>query len=191
MTGVWKLIGIAQLLVDHWRRDIKLPVLVARYRLGPGLGTEMVVRLPTQIHLETPHRPPAPPVSKLSQIRRKVLVVDDNKDAAQTLARLLKLNGHDTHQAYDGLEAVSAPERIQPDAVLIDLGLPKLNGFEVCRQIRQQPWGKTMLLVALTGWGQEEDRRRSEQTGFDRHLVKPVDLNELTQLLADCKINQG
>ncbi len=96
----------------------------------------------------------------------------------------LKLTGNETHTAYDGLEAVEAAATFQPDVVLLDIGLPKLNGYEAARRIRQQPWGKSMVLVALTGWGQEEDKRKSSEAGFNGHLVKPVDFDDLMKLLA-------
>jgi CheY-like chemotaxis protein len=86
------------------------------------------------------------------------LIVDDNEDGAESLALLLRLAGHETQQAHDGVEAVEAAERFRPNAVLLDIGLPKMNGYEACRRIRTKPWGKDMVLVALTGWGQEEDR---------------------------------
>ena len=110
--------------------------------------------------------------------------VDDNRDAATSLAELLEFTGHETRVAHDGLEAVQTAENFRPDVVLLDIGLPKLNGFEAARMIRQQPWGKDMMLVALTGWGQEEDRRMSSAAGFDAHLVKPADPVALTELLA-------
>ena len=97
---------------------------------------------------------------------------------------LLQLSGHETHVAHDGVEAIEAAERLRPDAVLLDIGLPGLNGYEVCRRIREQPWGKDLMLVALTGWGQEEDRQRSQEAGFDTHMVKPVDHDALLKLLA-------
>jgi CheY-like chemotaxis protein/anti-sigma regulatory factor (Ser/Thr protein kinase) len=150
---------------------------------GLGRGSEFVVRLPIL---------PAEPMPLSSSTRdasrpgsgRRILIVDDNEDGALSLAMLLKLEGHETHTAHDGLEAVAAAERIRPDAVLLDIGLPGLNGYEVCRRIRQQPWGKDIVLVALTGWGQEEDRHRSTAAGFDTHLVKPVDHDALAELLA-------
>ena len=126
-----------------------------------------------------PERVPAEPVQS-----RRILVVDDNRDAATSLAELLKLTGYETRIAHDGLEAVQAAQSFRPDVVLVDIGLPKLNGFEAARMIRQQPWGKDMMLVALTGWGQEEDRRMSSEAGFDTHLVKPADPVALTELLA-------
>jgi len=111
-------------------------------------------------------------------------VVDDNEDAAGSLAMLLELAGYQTLQAHDGVEAIEAAEHFRPDAVLLDVGLPRMNGYEVCRCIREQEWGKDVILVALTGWGQEADRRRSEEAGFDAHMVKPPDQETLKKLLA-------
>ena len=97
--------------------------------------------------------------------RRRILVVDDNRDAPATLAKLLGLSGHEVHTAHDGLEAVSVARRVQPDIVLLDIGLPKLNGYDAARRIREQEGEGGVLLVALTGWGQPEDRRRGEEAG--------------------------
>jgi CheY-like chemotaxis protein len=119
--------------------------------------------------------------------RRRVLVVDDNPDGAESLALLLRHQGHEAHTVRDGQEALEAAERLRPDVVLLDLGLPVLNGYEVCRRLRQQSWGENVLLVAVTGWGQEEDRRRSREAGFDAHVVKPVDPAALMQLFASGK----
>jgi PAS domain S-box-containing protein len=150
---------------------------------GPGQGSEFVVRLP--ILLERPEAGiPPPPPSRPPALSLRILVVDDNQDSAESLALLLRLTGHETELAYDGLAAVEAAERFQPDVVLLDIGLPKLNGFDACRRIREQPWGKRMVVVALTGWGQDEDRRKSKDAGFDSHLVKPVDHAALIELLA-------
>jgi DNA-binding response OmpR family regulator len=113
-----------------------------------------------------------------------VLVVDDNRDAAASLAMMLSLRGHDTRTAHDGLEALELAEAFRPEVILLDIGLPKLNGYDTCRRIREQPWGKGMCIVAVTGWGQEDDRRRSQEAGFDEHMVKPVDVAALEQLLA-------
>ena len=117
---------------------------------------------------------------------RRILLVDDNRDAAETLAMLLELTGHETHIAYDGLEAVETAAKVKPDLVLLDIGLPKMNGYEVARRIRERPWGKNLVLVALTGWGQDEDRLKSREAGFDGHILKPVDPEALTRLLAEC-----
>ena len=116
----------------------------------------------------------------------RILVVDDNRDSAGSLAMLLRLTGNEVHTAHDGLEAVEAAEVFRPDVVLLDIGLPKLNGYEAGRRIREQQ-GKGVVLIALTGWGQEEDRRRSKEAGFDYHMTKPVELDDLQKLLAGLK----
>lgn len=155
---------------------------VEAFSAGLGQGSRFVVRL--KMFTETPAvaTPDTPPQVSPSTARR-ILVVDDNLDGASSLAMLLKISGHETHLAHDGLAAVEAAERLQPDIVLLDIGLPKLNGFEACRRIREQPGSSGRILVALTGWGQEEDRRKSQEAGFDYHLVKPVDFGELSALL--------
>jgi CheY-like chemotaxis protein len=116
---------------------------------------------------------------------RKILIVDDNRDAASSLAMLLELSGNRTESAFDGLGAIEAAARFQPDVILLDIGLPGLNGYEVARRMRAEPWGKKLKLVAVTGWGQAEDRERSREAGFDAHLVKPIDHAALMKLLAD------
>ena len=154
---------------------------------GLGHGSEFVVHLPAVSSVagvsellseETVSEPAAPALPHC------ILVVDDNEDAAEWLATLLNLRGHETHVAHDGIEAIQAAERILPDVVLLDIGLPRMDGYEVCRRIREQPWGKDMVLVALTGWGQEEDRQKSREAGFDWHLIKPVDDEIIMNLLA-------
>jgi CheY-like chemotaxis protein len=97
---------------------------------------------------------------------------------------LLSLTGNETHTAHDGATAIDAAERHRPEVVLLDIGLPVLNGYEVCRRIRERPWGTEIVLIALTGWGQEDDRRKSREAGFDGHLVKPVDYAALVALLS-------
>ncbi len=158
---------------------------------GTGRGSEFVVNLPlpsetwlaAQGETGNPQTLAAgnAPVAPV----RRILVVDDNRDAATSLARLLQLSGNTTHTAFDGLEAVQAAATHQPDVVLLDIGLPHLNGYEACRRIREQPWGKHMALVALTGWGQEDDRQKSKDAGFNAHLVKPVEYAALTTLLGE------
>lgn len=115
---------------------------------------------------------------------RRILVVDDNRDSADSLSLLLQHLGHEVATAYDGLEAVSVAEEFCPDVVLLDIGLPRLDGYGVARRIRAEPWGKDMLLIASTGWGQDSDRARTKAAGFDHHLVKPVDLDTLTELFS-------
>jgi signal transduction histidine kinase len=153
---------------------------------GPGQGTEFLIRLP--LLLETTHAAngeksttatgDAPPV------RRRILVADDNADALETLATVLELGGHEVFSAANGSLALESAERHLPEVALLDIGMPLLDGYEVARRIRAQAWGKRITLVALTGWGQDSDRRRSQEAGFDSHLVKPLDLDKLTQLLA-------
>ncbi|MFP5287775.1 MAG: response regulator, partial [Thermoanaerobaculia bacterium] len=113
----------------------------------------------------------------------RVLVVDDNEDSANSLAVLLELDGNEVETAYDGAEAVEKAEAFRPDVVILDIGLPKMNGYDACRALRARPWARDTVIVALTGWGQEEDRRKSSEAGFDRHLVKPVDPAALFDLL--------
>ena len=153
---------------------------------GLGRGSEFVVHLPLAI--EAPKPVPAPAIQEAPTAvpRRvlRVLIVDDNEDGAEALAMLLESAGHETHKAYDGFEAIEAARRLSPDAVLLDIGLPGLNGYEVCRRIRSEPWGRDLVLVALTGWSQEEDRQQSREAGFHSHLVKPVDPDALLEFLA-------
>jgi len=152
---------------------------------GPGTGSKFIMRLPVVTSLAGVQEEPdkAESIDRLSHHR--ILVVDDNRDSAMSLAMLLKAIGNETHVVHDGLEALEAAEQLRPDVVLLDLGLPKLNGFEVARRIREQPWGERLVLVALTGWGQEEDRRKSKEAGFDGHMVKPVEHSALIRLLTD------
>jgi CheY-like chemotaxis protein len=174
-------LGIGLTLV---RRLVELHggTVVAR-SAGLGLGSEFTVRLP--ILSERPVSQPPPEAPRTEMIpRRRILVVDDNRDAAESLATLLGLTGHETRVAHDGSEAVEAAEAFRPDVVLLDIGLPKMSGHDAARCIRERPWGKGMVLVALTGWGQEHDRRRSQEVGFDHHLVKPVDPAALMRLIA-------
>jgi DNA-binding response OmpR family regulator len=113
---------------------------------------------------------------------RRVLVVDDNQDAADSLAMLLTSQGDEVRTAYDGAEAVDADARFEPDIVLLDIGLPKLSGYDVARDIRRRR-GTAALIVAITGWGQEEDRQRSRDAGFDHHFTKPVDIDRLLAVI--------
>jgi signal transduction histidine kinase/ActR/RegA family two-component response regulator len=152
---------------------------------GLGQGSEFVVRLP--IAPEAPPTPSAgPPLKELANPTvRRILIVDDNRDAAESLAMLLKLTGHETHIAHDGLEAVETAAQVSPDLILLDIGLPKINGYEAARRIRNLPGGQSMVLVAVTGWAQDEDRQKSRESGFDGHMIKPVRADLLTSLLAE------
>jgi signal transduction histidine kinase len=153
---------------------------------GPGKGSEFTVRLPVSVEA-TSHAPPLPKAERekaVAPATLRVLVVDDNKDAADSLSTLLNIGGMEVRTAYDGLDAVEAAEAFNPDVVFLDIGLPQLSGYDVAHRIREQPWGRDMVLVAMTGWGREEDRRRSEDAGFNVHVVKPVDSVALKELLA-------
>jgi CheY-like chemotaxis protein len=152
---------------------------------GVGQGSEFVVRLPIAVEADVSPLPPMATAS-VATTPLRILIVDDNRDSADMLAMLLKLNGHQTLTAHDGLAAVDAATLLDPDVILLDIGLPGLNGYEVARRIReQQRQGRRPLLVALTGWGQGEDRRRSKEAGFDTHMVKPVDERVLRRLLTE------
>ena len=150
---------------------------------GEGHGSEFVVRLPIVVTVSAAVTPRST-ASNEALTSRRILVVDDNEDSAASLATLLKMTGNETFTAHDGVDALEAIEARRPDVVLLDIGLPRLNGRDVCRRIRQQPWGRKVVVVALTGWGQEEDQRRSLEAGFDGHLVKPVDYAKLIALLS-------
>ncbi len=150
---------------------------------GPGQGSAFTIRLPV---LESIQQTATVRGEDriAATVQRRILVVEDNEDSAMSLGMMLKLMGHEIHIAHDGLAAVAAAEQFRPDLILLDIGLPKLNGYDACFRIRQQPWSSGMAIVALTGWGQEEDRRRSKEAGFDQHLVKPVQPADLEKLLA-------
>ncbi len=148
---------------------------------GRGQGSEFVVRLPA-VHAGQPER--SPPSSAPSTAPRSILVVEDNRDTADSLAMLLGMEGHEVVVAHDGDEGLRKAEALRPDAILLDIGLPGISGTEVCRSIRARPWGGEPVIVALTGWGQEQDHQRSREAGFDAHLVKPVDHAEVFALLA-------
>jgi CheY-like chemotaxis protein len=154
---------------------------------GPGQGSEFVVRLPILVEPGGAASPGPSADAQAPAAARRILVVDDNPDTVASLAILLEQSGNEIQTAADGLEAVVMAETFRPDIVLLDLGLPKLNGYDAARRIREQPWGKAMLLVAMTGWGQPEARRKSAEAGFDIHLVKPVGQDALLKLLVPGK----
>jgi PAS domain S-box-containing protein len=150
---------------------------------GVGLGSEFVVRIPA-LDAQKAGKNESLDSAEGHGSRRKILVVDDNEDAAESLAALLSISGHETRMAHDGPDALQQAERFHPDIVFLDIGMPTLDGHETARLIRQQPWGKEMVLIALTGWGQSEDRRRSKEAGFNHHLVKPADPAMVQKLLS-------
>jgi signal transduction histidine kinase len=156
---------------------------------GINQGSEFLIRLPVLAESATRTLPQEPvPHPEQPAAARRVLVVDDNHDSAASLALLLQLTGYEVKMAHDGLEAVEAAAKLLPQIVLLDIGMPNLNGYDAARKIREQAWGKDMVLIALTGWGQEQDRERTREAGFDAHLLKPVDHDALTKLLASTPV---
>jgi CheY-like chemotaxis protein len=150
---------------------------------GEDQGSEFLVRLPVLSEAPQPSASQSNAGAEPAATHR-ILIVDDNRDNAESLALLLGITGNETYIARDGLEALEAAAEHRPEVVLLDIGLPKLSGHDVCRRIRAESWGKDIVVIALTGWGQEEDRRKSQEAGFDGHLVKPVDYDELLELLS-------
>jgi CheY-like chemotaxis protein len=150
---------------------------------GTGLGSEFSVRLPLcaapSVEADVVdragafHRP----------ARRRVLVADDNIDGAESLRLNLEIQGHDARAVFDGAAALALAEEFRPEIMVLDLGMPKLDGYQVCRRVRECSWGDDVTIIALTGWGQEQDRRRTLEAGFDHHLVKPVDPTFLVKLI--------
>ena len=150
---------------------------------GVGLGSEFVVHLPLAADA-TLSQPKAQPATSLPPVRPlRIVVVDDNRDGADSLALALQLAGHETRTAHDGLQGLEIAEEFRPEVALLDLGLPGMDGFDLARAIRRRPWGAGVVLVAITGWGQAEDRRRSREAGFDHHLTKPLAPQQLLELL--------
>jgi two-component system CheB/CheR fusion protein len=155
---------------------------------GPGTGSEFVVRLPVLTTMPVEEGPPRTSGVRRDSglVRRRILVVDDNVDAANSLAKYLtRLHGQDVRVAHDGPSALNEAEEFRPEVVVLDIGMPGMDGYEVARQLRSRPETQGASLVAMTGWGQEGDLRRSREAGFDRHLVKPVDPEDLLALLAE------
>ena len=151
---------------------------------GPGRGSTFELRIPIAAEVEASVRAIGGK-DDLPTARFRLLVVDDNRDSVDSLSTLLRLMGNDVHMAYDGVEAVHAANTFRPDVVLLDVGLPLRNGYDAAKMIRSEPWGRSVVLIALTGWGQEQDRRKSREAGFDHHLVKPVDPRALMTLVSE------
>jgi signal transduction histidine kinase len=169
---------------------------VTAHSEGAGRGSEFTIRLPFQSATEQIGEVPEFHTNGSSnggvatgtqemgdRVKRRILLADDNNDALESLATLLQLGGHDVVTASNGALALECAERHRPEVMLLDIGMPLLDGYEVARRIRVQPWGRQITLVALTGWGQDSDRRRSREAGFDTHLVKPLDMDKLMDLL--------
>jgi CheY-like chemotaxis protein len=153
---------------------------------GPGKGSEFIVRLPLVVVAKS-----AGPTksddkrNEKAEVARRILVADDNRDSADSLAMMLEMLGHEVSSAHDGVEALETAKASKPELVFMDLGMPRMNGYDAARLIRSQPECKGTVLVALTGWGQEEDRRRSYEAGFDHHIVKPIDFSAVEKLLKE------
>jgi PAS domain S-box-containing protein len=178
-------LALARKLVEMHRGTVQA------FSEGPGKGSEFIVRLPVLNrtrqgdvqHTEEVETHPGPAGASL-----RILVVDDNQDAGETLAMLLRLEGHEVRVAKDAYAALEQMKTYQPAVAFLDLGMPGMDGYELCRRLREQTRQEPLFLVALTGWGQEEDRRRSQEAGFDRHLVKPVEPQSLKRLLTHPKL---
>jgi PAS domain S-box-containing protein len=196
IPGLWEMFAQGDTSLDRSRGGLGIGLTLVKTLVemhggtvhaqseGPERGSEFTVRLPVLSDAVRPASHAGVVEPPLPTVRRRVLIVDDSEDGAESLAMLLQLSGHETHVAHDGVEAIEAAETLRPDIVLLDIGLPRLDGYEVCHRLRKERWAKNLVVVALTGWGQEEDRHRSREAGFDAHLVKPVDHDALLRLLA-------
>lgn len=150
---------------------------------GLGHGSEFIVTLPCVAASPVASPTPAKAGPEVKASRRRILVADDNRDGAESLSMLLELSGHEVFVAHCGIDAFKQCEQRRPDVAVLDIGMSDLNGYEVARRIRAQPWGATMRLIAMTGWGREEDKRAAREAGIDHHLTKPVDIAELENLV--------
>ncbi len=181
-TGIHEGLGIGLALV---RRVVELHGGSVRAESdGDSAGTRLIVRLPRRdgSTARTPHvaidEPSAANARKL-----RILIADDNRDSAQTLAIMLRFDGHEVRTAYDGLEALATGQVFQPELVFLDIGMPVLDGYQTARQIRERPWGHDIPLIALTGWSQETDRQTAAASGFADHIVKPADPEQLKKVI--------
>jgi CheY-like chemotaxis protein len=157
---------------------------------GLDCGSECIVCLPLSPH----HKAASPRVTDpapMQRVCRRILIADDNQDAAECLSMLLELAGHEVRVAHHGRAALSVAEWFRPDVVLLDIGMPDLSGYEVAQELRQEPWAARIQLIALTGWGQEDDRRRALQAGFDHYLTKPAESDELEALIGNRAMEQA
>ncbi|HEV8362093.1 MAG TPA: ATP-binding protein [Gemmatimonadaceae bacterium] len=151
---------------------------------GPGKGSEFIARLPVVPSRKSSRKPQGDNVRVQPQMSCRILVADDNRDAAESMSMLLRMMGNEVRTVHDGVQAVEEAAAFRPDVVLLDIGMPRLNGYDVARAIREQRWGAGMVLVALTGWGQDDDIHRADEAGFDQHFTKPVNPAALERLIA-------
>jgi CheY-like chemotaxis protein/two-component sensor histidine kinase len=158
---------------------------ITAHSAGLGSGSEFVVTLPGSLIVQARQTAPGSGNGHAKSISsRRVLIADDNRDAAETLGMFLNLSGHEVHLVHTGAEALELTKKLKPDVAILDIGMPDLSGYEVASRIRREPWGAQITLVALTGWGQDEDRRRAQAAGFDHHCTKPVDPADLEDFFA-------
>jgi CheY-like chemotaxis protein len=153
---------------------------------GLGRGSEFLVRLQalTEPAFESVRKPPEDSSAQAPSGARRVLIVDDNADSAESMAVLLRFHGHEVRLAYNGQAALEEAHAFRPEVMFLDLDLPKVDGYEVARRLRREPAMRDMTMVAMTGYGQEEDRQRTQEAGFQSHMVKPVDFDKIEELLA-------
>jgi signal transduction histidine kinase/ActR/RegA family two-component response regulator len=151
---------------------------------GPGKGAEFIARLPIVTVAPRQQQADGAEERRAGMPTCRILVADDNRDAAESMSTVLRLMGNEVRTVHDGLQAVEEAAAFRPDMVLLDIGMPRLNGYDAARRIRAERWGKSIMVVAMTGWGQDEDKRRAAEAGFDRHFTKPVDPSDLEQLIA-------
>jgi len=196
MPHVFEMFGQVESALDRSQGGLGIGLSLARRLIdmhggtisacseGVGKGSEFIVRLPILRRAQLAESPgPAGEAGSPVARTRRILVADDMPDSADSLAMLLDAMGHEVRVAYDGEQALQTAEQYRPDVVLLDLGMPKLNGYDTCRRIRETPWGRGMTLIAQTGWAQQEDRQRTQDAGFDHHVVKPIDPATLDALL--------
>ena len=149
-----------------------------------GLGKEFLIFLPRSLIAEAPQTSTKFDGETSPRVARRVLIADDNRDGAESLSMVLELSGHEVHLTSSGTQALEVANKIRPDVAVLDIGMPDLNGYEVAERIRLEPWGEQITLIALTGWGQETDKRRAQAAGFDHHCTKPVDPDALMRCFA-------
>jgi CheY-like chemotaxis protein len=159
---------------------------------GPGCGSEFLVHLPSSIIVPSAVAPRTGGVAELAAKRSRatLLIVDDNRDAAETLGTVLRFGGYDVTTVFSGTEALACAARIRPDVIVLDIGMPEMDGYEIARRMRLEAWGRHAFLIALTGWGQEVDKETARAAGFDRHLTKPTDPAQVEAVLADMLADQ-
>jgi CheY-like chemotaxis protein len=158
------------------------------FSAGLGHGSEFIIHLPRSVVVPNAAKSAAadlPPAAPGTESRLKVLVADDNRDAADSLAMVLEMNGHEVLVAHTGEQALEIARQVLPQVMILDIGMPDMTGYEVARELRRESWGGRILLLAITGWGQKEDKERALEAGFDHHMTKPVDVDQVEKLLRE------